>query len=561
MVFLAALLTIPVGTMDAIIAAFLRPYVDQVILGHNFANSLFIPTCIILFSLAQGLCIYFSAYANAWVGNRVTLDAKKELFHKLLSMDVCFFDRSDSGTIALHFNQDAETGFKNLMGNGKAFITRIFSSIGLTVVLFINSWKLAFLALLTVIFIYFPIRIVRKKMRFLTKKNDHSGASATVFYNEVCQGNRTIISYGLQANRERHFHGLLNEIFAVSMRMTRHSNWLSPVMHFIVAIGLSLVLLLGGWLVQSGHMSSGAFVSFIAALLLMYTPIKNIGNNFVAVQASLVAVERIQETLKMNSTSPAAFEEDAEPICLDSEITFRDVSFEYQPGQPVLKNINFSIPAGKTVGIVGHSGGGKTSLIHLLARLYDVTGGAIEIDGQNIQSIPIARLHRSMAIVFQDNFLFSGTIRENILLGNFKGTEEDVKTAVRLAYLEDFIASLPLGLETPVGERGILLSGGQKQRIAIARAMVRNSPIVILDEATSALDNRSEANIQEALNNLMEDKTVLIIAHRLTTLSRVNFILVLNNCGIAESGTEEELLKNPNGIYAQMHQAQFNKSE
>jgi subfamily B ATP-binding cassette protein MsbA len=231
------------------------------------------------------------------------------------------------------------------------------------------------------------------------------------------------------------------------------------------------------------------------------------------------------------------------------------VHFCYQEGQEILKGVNFTIPAGKTVGIIGNSGSGKTSLVFLLARLYDVTAGSIEIDDKDIRTFPVGVLRKSMSMVFQDNFLFSGTIRENILLGNLEANEEDLQKAIDAAHLRTLIQSLPSGIDSPVGERGTLLSGGQKQRIAIARAIIRNSPIVILDEATSALDNQSEALVQEALDNLTKNKTVLIIAHRLSTLNRADFIVALDDGRITELGTAKELLKNNDGTYSRLQRA------
>jgi subfamily B ATP-binding cassette protein MsbA len=547
--------------MEAVIAAVLRPYVDRVILGNDLMESTLIPIYIVLFTAVQGLCIFFAAYVNALVGNRISFTVKRQLFHKLLSLDADFFDRTDSGQVIMRFSHDADVAFANLINNGKFFLIRLFSSIGLTAVLLYNSSSLAIIALFIVAVAFFPLRMVRKKLRALTSKNEFSGASATVFYNETTMGNRTIIAYGLQQHQESRFNRLMDDMFRMSMRIVGHSNWISPVMHFIVSIGLALVLGLGGWLVVHGHMTGGSFASFIAALLLLYTPIKGIGNNLTAMQGALLAIGRIRDIMGTVPKIPNDFTDKSEPLNISGEIRFRDVHFAYQPQRPVLQGIDFTIPAGKTVGIVGNSGSGKSSLVYLLARLYDVCLGSIEVDGKDIRTVALAHLRQSMAMVFQDNFLFCGTIRENILLGNSKATEGELQHAVHAAYLGDFIATLPLGLDTPVGERGTLLSGGQRQRISIARAILRNSPIVILDEATSALDNQSEAIVQKALDNLTAGKTVLIIAHRLSTLAKADFIVVIEDGRVVESGTEEELLQISDGTFARLHWAQFTGNE
>ncbi|MDR1456695.1 MAG: ABC transporter ATP-binding protein/permease [Puniceicoccales bacterium] len=557
LLLIGILLTIPVGAMEAAIAAFFRPYVDHVILGMDTLVSALIPVLIVAFTGLQSALTFLTSHINALVGNRAAAAVKRQLFHKLLTMDAAFFDGMDTGKIFMRFGHDADVALTNLINNGKFFLIRFFSSAGLAGVLIYNSPALAAIALLVGAIAFFPLRMVRKKIRTMTTKNEYSGAAATVFYNETALGNRTLIAYGLQQYQETRFNQLMDDMLCVSTRVSSHSNWISPAMHFIVSIGLALVLAFGGWLVSSGHMTGGSFVSFIAALLLLYTPFKGIGNNLTAIQGALLAIERIQEIMAFAPKIPNILVESAKSLKIASEIRFRNVHFAYRPKQPVLSGINFTIPAGKTVGIVGNSGTGKSSLVHLLARVYDVTGGSIEIDGVDIRKISLVDLRRSMALVFQDSFLFSGTIRENILLGNLNASEEALQRAICAAYLQEFIETLPDQLDTQVGERGMLLSGGQKQRIAIARAILRDAPIVILDEATSALDNQSEAIVQKALDNLMRHKTVLIVAHRLSTIGKADFIVALDGGQIVESGTEDELLRMPNGIYAQFHRAQF----
>jgi subfamily B ATP-binding cassette protein MsbA len=345
----------------------------------------------------------------------------------------------------------------------------------------------------------------------------------------------------------------MTTIFHQLMAQVRHSNFISPAMHLITACGLAAVMWLGGWLVAGGGMSEGSFAAFIASLLLMYAPLKNFGTNVQALQGSLLAVERLQETLAIVPTIPAAFVDNPEPLSICGGIRFEHVSFAYRTGQPVLSSIDFHIPVGRTIGIVGSSGCGKSTIIHLLLRLYEVDEGKITIDGKELREFPIERLRRSISVVFQDCFLFSTTIRENIQVGNLHATEESLHSALQGANLLEFIDSLPKGLETQVGERGMLLSGGQKQRIAIARAILRDSPIVLLDEATSALDNFSEAVVQGALRNLMANRTVLIVAHRLSSVSHVDHILVVDGGRIIEQGPPGELLMIPNGIYANLH--------
>lgn len=332
------------------------------------------------------------------------------------------------------------------------------------------------------------------------------------------------------------------------------------MMHVIVSVGIATAIGYGSHLIMTNQITSGNFVSFITALILLYTPVKNIGNNLNAVQFSFFSIEKIFEVLD----STPEIKDCENPVILTrnhNSIKFNDVNFEYVENVPVLKNINLSINKGETIAFVGNSGGGKTTIVNLIPRFYDVKSGSITIDDIDIRNISLESLRQNIAIVFQDNFLFSGTIRENILLGNECANDEQLNQAVKMAYLDDFISTLQDGLDTIIGERGVLLSGGQKQRVAIARAFLKNAPILILDEATSALDNKAEAVVQKAIDNLMKDKTVFVIAHRLSTIQNADKIVVINQGEIVEVGTHEDLLHIDNGAYKALYEMQFKQQE
>ena len=310
-------------------------------------------------------------------------------------------------------------------------------------------------------------------------------------------------------------------------------------------------------MILTNQITSGNFVSFITALIMLYTPIKNLGNNFNAVQFSFLAIERVFDIL--DSQPKIKDKNNAFELKNINSIEFKNVNFEYIKDRPVLKNINLSVNSGETIALVGNSGGGKSTIVSLIPRFYDINSGSIKIDDMDIRDLTLRSLRQNIAIVFQDNFLFSGTIRDNIMLGNENASDEDVDKAVKMAYLDDFVSGLTNGLDTQIGERGILLSGGQKQRVAIARAFLKNAPIVILDEATSALDNKAEAIVQKAIENLMQDKTVFVIAHRLSTIQNADKIVVINEGEIVEIGSHEELLKIENGAYRLLYEMQFKK--
>ena len=369
---------------------------------------------------------------------------------------------------------------------------------------------------------------------------------------------KTIISYNLENTEINKFDWILKNIFKLRIKMVQKTQWLSPFMHVIVSIGIAAAIGYGSHLILTEQITAGNFVSFITALILLYTPVKNIGNNLNAVQMSFFAIEQIFEKLAIIPS--IRNKENAKILSPDySKITFKNVNFEYVPKRPVLKNINLEIKKGETIALVGNSGGGKTTIVNLLPRFYDVVSGNIYIDDVDIRDYTLESLRSNISVVFQDNFLFSGTIKENILFGKLNATEDEIQNAVKMAYLDEFLITLKDGINTQIGERGILLSGGQKQRVAIARAFIKNAPIVILDEATSALDNKSEAIVQKAIDNLMKDKTVFVIAHRLSTIQNADRIAVINEGSLVELGNHEELMKIPNGKYKTLYEMQFKK--
>lgn len=554
---LAVLITIPIGSFDAITAAILKPYMDVVLVEKEAAAVSLMPLVIILGSLLQSICNYAATYLNTWVGQKITIDMKMNLFRKLLFKDASYFDHSSSGDVIMQFSTCAEMACGGLLANVKLFTTRFFSSISLICVLFWNSWQLAIVALIFMFGALYPLTTIRKKIKSLMGKQIGGLAAVTTHYNETFSGNRIIASYNLHQYEENRFFNDLRGIFHLQMKMVQRTGGLSPLVHFIVSLGIAGTIWLGSWLIVTHQITSGNFVSFIAALLMLYTPIKGIGNSFTAVQMSFLMMEQVFSQLASipnvrNAENPVPLKN------VHKKIEYKNVTFEYIPGKPVLKGVSADIEIGRMYAFVGNSGGGKTTFVNLLPRFYDITGGELLIDGIPIKNIDLHDLRENIAIVFQDNFLFSGTIRDNILLGKTDYSEEDLKKAVKNACLEDFIASLDKGLDTQIGERGVLLSGGQKQRIAIARAFMKNAPIVILDEATSALDNKSEAIVQQAIDNLMKDRTVLVIAHRLSTVKNADKIFVINEGEIVESGTHEELLK-LGGEYAALYEMQFKK--
>lgn len=555
---LAILICIPIGALDSVVALSLKPYMDIVLVDKTESSPAYIPLLIVAFTSVQGFLNYAATYLNTWVGTKINQDLKRALYKKLLHLETSYYDQHNSGFVIQRFNTDCDIACSGLLENLKVFVSRFFSSISLICVLIYNSWQLAIIAVLILGCALMPLASVRRRIKRVVMGSVVEGAKVVSNYNETYSGNKTIASYNLQNKIYNTFDSTLHNLFKLTIKMVQKTAWMTPLMHIIISVGIGGVIGYGSYLIVNGTITSGNFVSFITALVMLYTPIKGIGKNFNNVQISFLAIERVMDILDMD---PAVKDRaDARVLKqIEKGITFDDVTFEYVPGTPVLKNVNLNVRAGSTVAVVGNSGGGKTTLVNLLPRFYDVKSGAVKIDGQDIRSLTMESLRDKIAVVFQDNFLFEGTIRDNITLGKENASDEEISAALKMAYLDDFVAGLENGVDTEIGERGALLSGGQRQRLAIARAFIKNAPIVILDEATSALDNKSEAVVQKAIDNLMQDRTVFVIAHRLSTVQNADKIVVVNDGRIVEEGTHEELLAIDNGAYKALYNAQFKK--
>lgn len=554
------LICIPIGSLDAVIALALKPYMDLVMVEKSLTSPWYIPIGIVAFTSVQGGLKYLSSYLSTWVGGRITNGLKFDLFKKLLTFPTEYYDKMTSGDVVFQFNNQADAACSGLLDNLSIFTQRIFSSISLTCVLFYNSWQLALIAVVVLGCAFAPVAKLQKRIKSVLEKTVYADAAIITAYNEIFAGNKTVTSYNLQENETMKFQNILRSIFTLRIKLVQKTQWLSPMMHIIVSIGIAAAIGYGSHLIMSGTITSGNFVSFITALILLYTPVKNIGNNLNAVQFSFFAIEKIFESL---DTIPKIRDKEGavELPKQHHSIEYKNVCFEYVEDRPVLKNISIGIKAGEKLALVGNSGGGKTTFVNLLPRFYDIKSGSITIDGIDTKNIKLSSLRDNIAIVFQDNFLFSGTIKENILLGDQNATDEQIENAIKMAYLDEFISTLPDGVNTEIGERGILLSGGQKQRVAIARAFLKNAPIIILDEATSALDNKAEAIVQKAIDNLMQDKTVFVIAHRLSTVKNADRIVVVNNGELVEIGSHDELMQIENGQYRLLYDMQFKSQE
>ena len=397
---IAVLITIPIGSMDAVIAWSLKPYMDVVMVEKSVSATSYIPILIIVFSCLQSGLNYAATYLNTWVGRKIANDVKMDLFDKLLHMEASFFDKSNSGEVLMRFNNDVDLACNGLLANLKLFTTRVFSSLSLVAVLFYNSWQLAIIAVVILFGALYPLSTVRRRIKSIMDKTIFSGGEVMKHFNETFNGNRIISAYNLYDYQNQRFRQTLRTVFHLGIKMIQRTGMMSPLMHFIVSFGIAAVIWYGSYLIVHHTISAGSFVSFIAALIMLYNPIKSIGNNYNNVQMALMAMERVFGLLDRKPT--IASKSNAIIMTkLEKQIEYKDVSFAYEKGRPVLKHINLSIEKGKTIAFVGNSGGGKTTLLSLLPRFYDLpeNSGQILIDGVNLKDINLDSLRQNVAVV------------------------------------------------------------------------------------------------------------------------------------------------------------------
>ena len=573
-IFLGFLIAIPLGLLDGVTAFALKPYMDYVIGGKALEFTVFdqqisissiqmayiLPVGVILFAAFQGILRYLNGYLSTWTSQRITNDVKFDLFDRLIHMHPQFFDENSSGIIISRYMGDPQTASAGIIEQIKTITTSLFGALGLIAVMLYSSWKLAFIGVFVLCVAFVPVALIRKRIKEASNKNMVIGGNITTNINETYSGNKVMAAYELQDRQNKYFIDQTWIAFNVNMSLYKRAGWMSPIMYLIASFGIATVLGFGTYLINSGEMTAGAFASFVTSLLLLYKPVKTLGNTLTGIQTLFVAMGRVFELFDLEPE----IKDCSNPIELkgiNSNIEFKNVLFEYLPNQPVLKDLNLTITKNETLAIVGNSGGGKSTLVNLIPRFYDIKSGSITIDGTDIRNFSLKSLRQNISMVFQDNFLYTGTIKENIMMGNPDASDEELQKAIESAHLQDLIKELPDGIDTMLGERGLTLSGGQRQRVAIARAMLRNAPIVILDEATSALDNESEAIVQKAMDNLMQNRTVFIIAHRLSTIKNADRIAVINEGELVELGTHENLINIENGQYKALYEMQFKKQE
>jgi len=544
------------SALTAAQAYLVKPVVDKVFLDiHNHMILLYLlPPAIVLVVIFKGLAAYGRDYLLGYIGQRIVNDIRDQLYSHLTSLSFSFYTRTPTGILISRIINDVNLVQGALTRAPSSLIQGVFTIVSLSFYIIYTDWQLAFFSVLALPLLGFAFSKFSRRFRRVSTQMQEQYGEITTHLHETIAGMRIVKAFGMEPYENKRFARRNKDLFNSLMRGIKTSAISSPIMEVINIFSVALVIFVGGYWIAQGKMTVGAFFSFLTALYLMYRPIKDLNSVNNIVQDGVAAAKRIFDVL---DTEPEIKNREGAITVSRSfnSIAFGNVSFKYE-AEMVLKDINLVVKAGETIAIVGKSGGGKTTLVNLIPRFYDVSGGAIFIDGQDIRDISIESLRSIMAIVTQQTILFNDTVRDNIAYGNTTRPFEDISQAARSAYADDFIQSLPKGYETVIGESGIKLSGGQRQRISIARALLKNAPILILDEATSSLDTESEREVQKALDVLMQGRTSFVIAHRLSTILNADRIIVLKDGRIVEQGRHHELLRQA-GEYKNLYERQF----
>ena len=541
------------GATDGVLPFLVQRTFDDVFTRKDQAALAYLPGVIVGIFAFRGLMNFGQSYLNDYVGLRIINDVRNTLNRHFQSLSVAFFYKHPTGTLIARINSDVHLLRFAITDALASFMKDSVSLTALIVVAFLKDWVLASMA-----FVVFPasvlpvIRLSRKIKRF-TRRGQISTGLLTALLQESIQGNRIVKAFGMEKYEDEKFQRENWRLFKQSVRASRIKAVVSPAMEMLAALGIGGVVWYGGWSVVAGGRTQGEFMAFMAAMFLMYGPFKGLARTYTAVHQGLAGAERVFEMLdQMPEISDKRDAQVARPFA--KNIQFHNVSFAYKD-TPVLKNVDLTIEAGQRVALVGMSGVGKSTLVDLIPRFYDARGGCVAIDGVDVRDLTVTSLRAQIGIVSQHTFLFNDTIRNNIAYGEPGRPMEDVIAAAEAANAHEFISALPTGYNAVIGEMGMQLSGGQRQRLAIARALLKNAPILILDEATSALDAESERLVQEALENLMATRTTIVIAHRLSTIRKADRIVVIVDGAVAEEGTHEELLRK-NGEYSRLYAIQ-----
>lgn len=554
------------GAMSGAVPWLVRSLIDDVFTTRDERMLAMLPPLIVVVFLLRASVNFGQTYLGEWVGESIVFDLRGELQRKIQNLPVSFFDRTPSASLVSRMTSDVLLVRQALTEGATAVLRDATTALVLLGVAFYLDASLSVVAFIVLPAIVLPVQALSRKMRSLSRRGLDTLGGLSALLLESVQGARVVKAFGMQDYERGRFEGENRRLRRLHLRAARISAFSVPITEVLAALGIAAALWYGGSSVFAGGRTAGGFLAFMTTLVLIYDPIKKLARANNVVQTGLGAAERVfalldqpEETERQAGRESAGLGTDAIPVSLEDCIRFDRVRFAYG-GEDVLHDVSFEIRAGQVVALVGPSGSGKSTIADLIPRFYEVSGGEITVDGVDIRRIPLDRLRSLVAVVTQDTFLFNDTVRANIAYGRADQGEDALRTAAEAAFAHEFIGRLPQGYDTVIGELGVQLSGGQRQRLAIARALLKDAPILILDEATSALDSESERAVQAAVAGLMVGRTTLVIAHRLSTIRRADRILVVEDGRIVESGTHAQLMAG-GALYKRLQELQLRQED
>jgi len=556
-IFAASIIAmITLGASDAVFAAFLKPLLDGSFVEKDPSFITLMPLLIIAIFIVRGLSGFISTVSLNWIATKVVMDLRTEMFHQILCLPNRYYDNNTTGNIISRLTYNTSQVTHACTSALLSLIKDSVTIIALLSWMFYLDWKLSLVFFVLVPIAGSIIYFVSLRLRKLSKSLQNTMGDLTHIIEEAISGSRVIKIFGGQSYEKNRFNTSNNWVRRFTMKFTTTSAFNVSLIEFIAACALAFIIYIASINAAEGNLTVGGFVSFFAAMALLFGPIKRLTKVNEYIQIAIAASESIFNMLDEHTEDQAG---EMLPKHTKGKLEFRNVQYRYANTEhSALSEINLIVKAGESIALVGQSGSGKTTLVNMIPRFYQPTSGQILLDGIDISKLSLLSLRANISLVSQDVILFDDTVANNIAYGNMQDqfSEQDIISAAKSAHAMEFIDKMPNGLQTEIGENGVMLSGGQRQRLAIARAILKDSPVLILDEATSALDTQSERHVQEALENLKQDRTTIIIAHRLSTIKNADRIIVMEQGSIAETGTHDELL-NANGIYANLQKLQL----